>query len=223
MGVTADEQDTMMEDGPLPNDPEDDLPGHGVVVLFTVFVEAGLAPFSIVVGWMLGQLPLQSFAWSARDALLGSVAALPLFVLFLSMLRWPVGPLRRLKDLCELEVVPLFRESLWSELALISLSAGVGEEMLFRGVFQATFMDWFGTLWGVILAGLLFGLLHPMSVTYIMIAGLLGLYLGAIWIYNGNLLTVMVTHALYDFIALAYLIRLRFEAREPTEANGDRD
>lgn len=223
MGTTTDEQDKVMEDSPHPIDPEDDRPGHGVVVLFTVFVEAGLAPFSIVVGWMLGHLPLQSFSWNGRDALIGAVAALPLFLLFLSMLRWPVGPLCRLKDLCELEVVPLFRESLWSELALISLSAGVGEEMLFRGVFQATFMEWFGTLWGVVLAGLLFGLLHPMSVTYIAIAGLLGLYLGAIWIYNGNLLTVMVTHALYDFIALAYLIRLRSEATTRTEVIDDRD
>ena len=60
------------------------------------------------------------------------------------MLTWPVGPLAKVKEFCEEEVVPLFDKSYWSELALISLSAGVGEEMLFRGVLQAWFTAWLG-------------------------------------------------------------------------------
>ena len=40
-------------------------------------------------------------------------------------------------------------------------------------------------------------------------AGLLGLYLGTVWIISGNLLTVIVTHAVYEFAALSYLIRIR--------------
>ncbi len=189
--------------------PEDDPPGHGVVIIFAVFFEAGLAPFSLLLGWVLGHQPLGGFVWSGTDALWGAAAAVPLIALFLAMLRWPVGPLAKVKEFCEEEVVPLFDESYWSELALISLSAGVGEEMLFRGVLQATLMDWFGIAWGLSLASILFGVLHPISVSYIIIAGILGFYLGGIWIYNGNLLTVMVTHALYDFVALGYLIRLR--------------
>lgn len=205
----------MEEERPV--DPEDDPPGHGVVIIFAVFFEAGLAPFSLLLGWVLGHQPLQGFVWSGKDAMLGAAAALPLIILFLAMLRWPLGPLARLKDFCEEEVVPLFKESYWSELALISLSAGVGEEMLFRGVLQASFVDWFGTLWGLSLASIVFGVLHPISISYIVIAGILGFYLGAIWIYNGNLLTVMVTHALYDFIALGYLIRIRAAGDEPDE------
>ena len=38
------------------------------------------------------------------------------------------------KKFCDDEVVPLLEKSYWSEIALISVSAGVGEEMLFRGV-----------------------------------------------------------------------------------------
>ena len=41
------------------------------------------------------------------------------------------------------------------------------------------------------------------------IVTILGLYLGTVWILGGNLLTVMITHALYDFAALAYLLRIR--------------
>src|SRR5262249_44412490 len=153
--------------------------------------------------------PLARFVWSLSDALWGAAAAVPLIALFLALLTWPIGPLIRVKQFCEEEVVPLFRESYWSELALISLAAGVGEEMLFRGVLQSWFMSLLGTTGGVVLASVVFGLLHPISVSYIIITGFLGFYLGEIWILNGNLLAVMVTHALYDFAALGYLIRIQ--------------
>jgi membrane protease YdiL (CAAX protease family) len=208
MGGSAEEQEGIMEEV-RPEEPEDDPPGHGVVIIFAVFFEAGLAPFSLFLGWLLGHPPLSGFVWSARDAAWGAVAALPLIALFLAMLRWPAGPLAKVKEFCEEEIVPLFGASSWSELALIALSAGVGEEMLFRGVLQASLMDWLGVGGGLVVASFLFGVLHPISITYIIIAGLLGFYVGAIWIYNGNLLTVMVTHALYDLAALGYLIRVR--------------
>jgi uncharacterized protein len=202
-----------------PEGPEDDAPSHAVVIIFAVFFEAGLAPFSLALGWLLGHPPLERFVWSFRDAAWGAAAALPLIALFLAVLRWPIGPLARVKQMCEDEIVPLFDRSYWSELALISLTAGVGEEMLFRGVFQATFADWLGTGWGLALASLLFGVLHPMSVAYVVIITFLGLCLGAIWIVNGNLLTVMVTHAVYDLAVLGFLIRLRAGAASPYQAD----
>ncbi len=110
---------------------------------------------------------------------------------------------------CDEEVTPLFAESSWSEIALVSIAAGVGEEMLFRGFLQASFCAWLGTPWGLTISSILFGLLDPISIIYVVIAGLIGFYLGAIWILNGHLLTVMVTHAVYDFAALGYLIRIR--------------
>jgi uncharacterized protein len=208
----ADDQETVMEEDPQQG-PEDEAPGHDVVIIFAVFFEAGLAPFSLLLGWLVGHQPLEGFVWSGRDALWGAAAAVPIIAMFLAMFRWPVGPLARVKEFCEQDVVPLFEDSDWSELALISLSAGVGEEMLFRGVLQATLMDWFGVGWGLSLASILFGVLHPISIGYIVFAGFLGFYLGGIWIYNGNLLTVMVTHAVHDFVALGYLIRLRTRKR----------
>jgi membrane protease YdiL (CAAX protease family) len=198
----------MMEEDLLQG-PENDQPDRDVIIVFAVFFEAGLAPFSLFLGWLFGHQPLAWFVWSLRDALWGAAAAVPLILMFLMMLNWPIGPLARVKAFCEEEVVPLFDQSNWSELALVSLSAGVGEEMLFRGVLQASFTHWLGLAWGLSLASILFGLLHPISVSYIVIAGFLGFYLGTVWIINGNLLTVMVTHALYDFAALGYLIRVR--------------
>jgi uncharacterized protein len=90
--------------------PEDDQPGREVIIIFAVFFEAGLAPLSLILGWLLGHRPLEHFVWSARDALLGVVAALPLIFMFLAMLRWPIGPLARVKEFCDTEVVPLLAD-----------------------------------------------------------------------------------------------------------------
>ena len=75
------------------------------------------------------------------------------------------------------------------------------------------------TAGGLAVTSVLFGLLHPISFTYIVIAGLLGLYLGVVWIVNGNLLAVMVTHALYDFAVLGYLIRVQHRDDAEPDSN----
>ena len=85
-------------------------------------------------------------------------------------LRWPIGPLARVKKFCDTEVVPLLDEELLVGDRPGLLSAGVGEEMLFRGVLQASISSWLGCAWGLVLASLLFGLLHPISLTYMVIA-----------------------------------------------------
>jgi membrane protease YdiL (CAAX protease family) len=207
----------MEED--LLQEPQEDKPGREVIIIFAVFFEAGLAPLSLILGWFFGHPPLEHFVWSTSDALLGVAATIPLVLMFLAMLRWPIGPLARVKKFCDTEVVPLLDKSSWSEIALISLSAGVGEEMLFRGVVQASIGNWLGVIWGLVLASLLFGLFHPISLTYMIIATILSLYLGGVFIVGGNLLTVMVIHALYDFAALGYLLHIR----PALEGEGDSD
>jgi uncharacterized protein len=205
----------MEED--LLQEPDDDHPKRAVVVLLAVFFEGGLALLSLLLGWRLGHPPLRHFVWSLEDALWGVVATLPLLALFLAILKWPIGPLARAKHFCENEVEPLLHDSSWSEIGLVSLSVGVSEEMLFRGVFQAALTNWLGVPLGLGLASVLFGLLHPISVPYMVMAAFLGLYLGTVWIVSGNLLTVIVVHTLYDFAALSYLIRIR----PPHRGNSD--
>lgn len=189
--------------------PDYDPPGRDVILIFAVFFEGGLAPFSLFLGWILGYPPLASFAWEWRDALLGAAAGVPLAFAFWALMRLPLGPLQRFQKFCDEEVTPLFAKSYWSEIGLVALSAGVGEEMLFRGVLQTAFCAWLGTRWGIAITSIVFGLLHPISITYVLYAGCIGFYLGAIFHFNENLLTVMVTHAVYDFAALGYLIRIR--------------
>ena len=188
----------------------DDQPGRDVIIMFAVFFEGGLAPLSLFLGWWLGHNPLAQFAWSRTDAFWGAVAALPLVGLFVATLHFPFGPLKRIKEFCEEEFVPMLAGSSWSDMALIALSAGVGEEMLFRGVIQSSLVAWVGVRGGLIVASVFFGLLHPISIPYIFLTIFVGFYLGSAFLLAGNLLTVMVTHTLYDFALMAYLLRFHY-------------
>jgi membrane protease YdiL (CAAX protease family) len=110
-------------------------------------------------------------------------------------------------------LVPMFRDCRYTQLAILAALAGVGEEMLFRGVIQAAAASWIGGPYGIelglLIAAVLFGLLHFITPTYAALAGLIGLYLGGLWLAVGNLLTPIVVHGLYDFLALAYLVKGR--------------
>jgi membrane protease YdiL (CAAX protease family) len=182
-------------------------PDRGRIVVAAVLFEAGLAPAALGLGWLLGQPPLEGASWSARAVGLGVLAALPMYGLFRVGLRWPIGPLGEIKRFFDRELLPLLGGRPASDLALIALAAGFGEEMLFRGVCQGTLQRWLGTWSGLGAASLLFGLLHPITPAYCLIAGLLGAYLGAVWIGTGNLVVVIIAHALYDFLALLALLR----------------
>ena len=194
----------------LESENEDGQPGRDVIIMFAVFFEGGLAPLSLFLGWWFGHNPLAHFAWTETDALWGALAAVPLVLLFLLTLRWPIGPLKQIKSFCEQEFIPLLAGSSWSDMALIALSAGVGEEMLFRGVLQSSLGAWLGIGWGLVIASLLFGLLHPISMPYIVVSAFVGLYLGGAFLLSGNLLTVMVTHSIYDFALMSYLLRYHY-------------
>src|SRR5262249_36018450 len=141
------------------------------------------------------------------DALYGLLATLPLLVLFLVLTRWPVGPLRRIKQFSDEVIRPLLAPCSLVDLVGISVLAGLGEEMVFRGVLQGAFSRWFNPWLGIVLASLLFGLLHAITVTYAVLAALMGAYLGWLFQTTNNLLVVVLVHALYDLLVLLYLLR----------------
>jgi len=113
--------------------------------------------------------------------------------------------MREVKD----KIVPIFLDSTISDLAAISVVAGIGEEALFRGVIQAALSEWLNPSTGLLIASALFGLGHLLTPAYGVLAGLLGLYLGGLFMAFENLLLVMVVHGVYDFLTLVYLMRRR--------------
>jgi len=169
--------------------------------------EAGLILVAWLLGWLLGQKPLDSLHWSVSEFLLGPVATLPMLAAFFLLLRSRLSSIERIRRLFDEIALPFFGAYTWFELAVLSLLAGIGEEMLFRGMAQAALDHWLGPWLALALASLLFGLLHALTPAYAILASLAGAYLGAIWLATGNLLVVIEAHALYDFIALSYLLR----------------
>jgi membrane protease YdiL (CAAX protease family) len=179
------------------------------IVWLAAAFEGGLALLALGLGWLPGvQAPLPKIHWIARDAAWGVVACLPLLVVFFICVRWPVGPLVRIKQLSEEFIREWFASCSVLQLGLISLLAGIGEEMLFRGVIQDTLSAWINPLAGIVLASLLFGLMHPITPFYVVLAALMGAFLGWIFIVTDNLLPAIITHGLYDFLALTYLTRV---------------
>ena len=134
------------------------------------------------------------------DILAGTAAALPPFLFFMFSVsdkagKLPlIGPLR-LKVITEIKEI--FDNMNLAELVVISLLAGIGEEMLFRGVLQTHF--------GIIIASIVFGLMHSVSVAYVIVTIIMGLYIGIIFESGGSLLVPMQLHFIYDLAALVYL------------------
>jgi membrane protease YdiL (CAAX protease family) len=193
-----------MDDDVQPDAPAD---GPRTIVLLAILVEGGLIVVAWLLGWLLGQPPLRTFAWDYAGALWGLAGTLPMALLFLLILRWPVGPLRPIRRFSEEVLRPMLAPCSVLDLLGISVLAGLGEEMLFRGVLQAYFSQWAGPWAGLALASVLFGLMHFITFTYAVLAALMGAYLGAVWYWTGNLLPPVLMHALYDFLVLLYLLR----------------
>ncbi|HTU19284.1 MAG TPA: CPBP family intramembrane glutamic endopeptidase [Gemmataceae bacterium] len=177
------------------------------VVLLAVLVEGGLLAAASILGWMLDQPPLRSFQWTLGAVLWGVLAALPLVALLFVILRWPIGPLKRIHRFSEEVIRPLLAPCSVIDLLGISVLAGLGEEILFRGVLQEAFARY--NVWvGLAVASAMFGLVHAITLSYVLLATLMGAYLGCVWLWaDHNLLVIVITHALYDFVALLWLLR----------------
>jgi membrane protease YdiL (CAAX protease family) len=128
---------------------------------------------------------------------------------FLCFQRWPIGPLKRIQRFSEEVIRPLLAPCSLIDLIGISVLAGIGEEIFFRGVLQEAVTRWFNNVWiGIIAVSILFGLMHSITFTYAVLATLMGAYLGCVWLYaDHNLLVIVITHALYDFVVLLWLLR----------------
>lgn len=181
--------------------------------LTAAIFEGSLTVVAVFLGWLVGQPPLRTFRLDIYHAVLGVAATAPPLGLFWLCLKLPLKPLEAIRHVLDETILPLMRNCRMVELAIIAGLAGLGEEMLFRGVIQAAVAELVGGtpgVWlGLLTAAALFGLVHPITPTYAVMAAAIGLYLGWLWLACGNLLVPIVTHAAYDFLALVYMLKVR--------------
>jgi len=189
---------------------------EGDIVAMSLAFEGGLGIVALFIGWLVGESPWWQIHWRAADVAWGVAATLPLIGLLLLSMRVRSGPLASLQETVKRLIGELFRDCSTGELALISTSAGFGEELLFRGIIQhyAATPELPGL--GIGVAAVAFGLAHPLSLTYFVVATLIGAYLGWLALLFDNLLVPIIVHGLYDFVAMLILLR-----KVPQESEAD--
>lgn len=198
--------------------------------LLAALVEGSLGIMAVALGWLVDRPPLATFHGDVRWLALSLFAVVPPLIVLALCVWVPSRPfsdvLRSVDDI----LTPQLSHCDLIELAVISVLAGLGEEMLFRGVLQAALAEWLGGHLGVgggegaalaarlslIMVAILFGLAHAVNRSYAILAGVIGLYLGWLWMVTGELLLPIAVHALYDFLALVYLVKIR-PRRQPAD------
>jgi len=143
---------------------------------------------------------------AALDIAVGLAGCVPLLIGLVAMVRWPIRLWGDLVQFVEHQVVPMFRGATVPQFALIATLAGIGEEALFRGVLLDLFSGWWGLAVAIAATSVLFGLVHYLTMSYAVLAAGIGLYMAVLLrLQQGSLLAPIVTHAVYDFVALVYL------------------
>ena len=165
--------------------------GESLLVVIAVcwWVYRGPSSWPIVVGWQ-------------EDIAVGLAVAVGFMVINYVLLRCgpDVLPLRLIRTLYRTTLRPLFADVRLSDVVVISIAAGVGEELFFRGALQPEI--------GLVPASIVFGLLH-MGGRGTFVFGcwvaVMGLALGMLANISEGLVAPIVAHSAYDAAAIGYL------------------
>ena len=181
-------------------------PSHDPLLVAILF-QGMIIPVALLLAWLLGVSPWSGLTPDLASITLGLAATLPPLIALHGLTRARVRWFEELSDMIRPLIHSLFRGRWPGWIVVVSLLAGFGEELLFRGVLQG-WLAGFSPPWlAVVAASLVFGLLHFLSWTYFLFAVGFGLYLGVIYQVTDSLLAVCLVHALYDWMAIRMILR----------------
>lgn len=193
-----------------------------------ITIELGLGFVAVFLGWLTGvdvrqwlpEFRVETLVPIAKAIGWGTIAALPMLAVVEVIERIDWQPFRELRALDQMPVVSSLLSLGPAELITISLAAGVGEELLVRGWLMGWMIgpldqaSWLMICAGVVASAVAFGLMHPVTPTYIVLATLIGIYLGGLVIWSGNLLVAIAAHTVYDAVHLL-IARHGFKSKPP--------
>jgi membrane protease YdiL (CAAX protease family) len=172
-------------------------------------VYLALTVVALGIAWAAGVdlRPLLRFDW--RAAALGVAAVAPMSIVFF------VAP--DLKDKVVDLLGPALAECRFFDLLLLAALAGVAEELVFRGAIEG-WLQRYDIVAAMIVTNLLFGLMHPITLVYFLIAAGFGFYFSVLANLGGerNLTAPIVAHTVYDFVG--FLLVARDYRKSPTES-----
>ena len=157
--------------------------------------------------WLQQQYFLLPFAvhWMAiLYGVIGSIPCLLLLYFLLSTTGWKWKPLQNIYEILD-DFLPTLREMSTWQLIVLGLSAGIGEESLFRGVLQPMLTWMMPVSVSIVVTSLVFGLLHAVTPTYFILATMISIYLGWMAVVCDNLLVPILIHGIYDAIAFYWV------------------
>lgn len=171
--------------------------------------EAALIVVAIVLGWLSDIMPFATLHYSESAMIYGILGTIPLFMLFLLLEQLQLESVVTIRRFLLETLGPALQRSDWADLFILAAIAGVSEEVLFRGVIQPWMEASWGMTAGLIGSNIIFGLVHSITPLYTVLATLVGIYLGLALDYGGdrNLLTPILIHWLYDFLAFLALMK----------------
>ena len=172
-----------------------------------ILVEGGLAVIAILADMLLFELNYWQYCWCNSKTLLEIfLGLLPLVAGYFALQALPFAAIQRIDRLVrEMFQQHMSHLKLW-QLAVIAALAGIGEELLFRGLIQLGLCEWLGIHWlAILIASLIFGSAHAVTRTYFLLAFIVSIYFGFLFVYTGNLLVPIAIHALYDFAVFLYI------------------
>jgi len=190
-----------------PSDPSKPNPPSPWKTLSSVLgFELGLGVVAVILAAFLGIDLWARMSFDLATINVAVLSTIPLLgaMLMLTQSKWKW--VRFLHEPIHTHMMPLLRNLPTGGLLMIACAAGVGEELLFRGLIQQGLSDWGGAGVGLVLASLLFGAAHALNRYYALVTFVMGLYLGLLYQASENIVLVMLVHALYDWVALRFLL-----------------
>jgi len=174
-------------------------------------VYVALTAVALGIAWLAGVdlRPLLRFDWTA--AAIGIAAVVPMSIVFF------VAP--DLKDKVVDLLGPALAECRMLDLVLLAAMAGISEELVFRGAIEG-WLRTYEVVGAMLVTNILFGLMHPITVVYFLIAMGFGLFfsvlanLGA----ERNLTAPIVAHTVYDLVG--FLLVARDYRKSPVQTWG---
>jgi uncharacterized protein len=208
----------------------DSDPQADSVFVTAITVELGMGFVALLLGWLFGvdvrqwipTFSAENWQPILTSLLWGALAALPMLLVVELIDRIDWAPFRELRSLDQLPIVRALLRLTPGELIAISIAAGVGEELLLRGWLMGWLIGPLDTatptrmVIGLLASSLAFGLMHPVTTTYVVLATLIGIYLGSLLLISGNLLIPIVAHAVYDAAHLLLAKRSQNASPPPT-------
>ena len=203
------------------------------VFLGGVFLEGILLLVAVILSYLwAGKALLNPIRFDLEGLGTGLAATLPMVAYFafsLSRFGRNIAAFQRVyKLLHEILSRALIELPGW-KIVVLGMSAGIGEECLFRGVLQPVFESWMpevNTILtpqvnAILVTGVIFGLLHALTPAYFIVATLLSIYCGFLVNYTGNLLTPVLAHGLYDVAGFLLLKRMFLQEAPPAGQAGE--